>query len=56
LTSGYNRNQGSGGSMRLDLMTVSAVPVPEPATWALLGGAAVVGGSVARRRRRRCAA
>ena len=49
-TSGYNRSLGSGGSMRLDLMTVSAVP--EPTTSALVASA-VIGGAVAWRRRRR---
>lgn len=53
-TNGYNRSLGSGGSMRLDLMTVTAVTaVPEPSTCAMFGIAAVVGGSVAWRRRRR---
>ncbi len=51
LTNGYNRSVGSGGSMRLDLMTVSAVP--EPTTWAMLGTSALIGGSLAWRRRRR---
>jgi hypothetical protein len=51
LTNGYNRSLGSGGSMRLDLMTVSAVP--EPTTWAMLGTSALIGGSLAWRRRRR---
>jgi hypothetical protein len=50
-TSGYNRSLGSGGSMRLDLMTVSAVP--EPTTWAMLGASALIGGSLAWRRRSR---
>ena len=50
-TSGYNRSLTSGGSMRLDLMTVSAVP--EPTTWAMLGASAVIGGSLAWRRRSR---
>ncbi len=55
LTNGYNRSLGSGGSMRLDLVTVTAVP--EPATLAMLGAAAVIGGSAAwRRRMRRIAA
>ncbi|MFM9024979.1 MAG: PEP-CTERM sorting domain-containing protein, partial [Planctomycetaceae bacterium] len=54
-TNGYSRNASSGGSMRVDLMTV----VPEPSTFAMLGTAAMVGGSVAwrwQRRRRRVAA
>lgn len=50
LTMGYNRSGGSGGSMRLDLVTVSAVP--EPTTFALLGASALIGGSIAWRRRR----
>jgi hypothetical protein len=51
LTNGYNRSLTSGGSMRLDLMTVSAVP--EPTTWAMLGASALIGGSLAWRRRSR---
>lgn len=51
LINGYNRSVGSGGSLRLDLMTVSAVP--EPTTWAMLGTSALIGGSLAWRRRRR---
>ena len=50
-TSGYNRSLAVGGSMRLDLMTVSAVP--EPTTWAMLGVSALIGGSLAWRRRSR---
>ena len=50
-TSGYNRSLTSGGSMRLDLMTVSAVP--EPTTYAMLGASALIGGSLAWRRRSR---
>lgn len=54
LISGYQRSVASGGSMRLDLMTVSAVSaVPEPTTWALVGSSALIGGSLAWRRRRR---
>ncbi len=49
-TSGYNRSLASGGSMRLDLMTVSAVPEP---TTSALAASAVIGGAVAWRRRRR---
>lgn len=41
-TIGYNRSAGSGGSMRLDLMTVSAVAVPEPGSLSFLGLAIVV--------------
>jgi hypothetical protein len=47
-TNGYNRATGSGGSMRLDLVTVSAVP--EPGSLALLGGAAMAGACAFRRR------
>jgi hypothetical protein len=47
ITNGYNRSVGSGGSMRLDLVTVSAVP--EPGSLALLGCAAL-GAGLARRR------
>ena len=47
---GYNRSIGSGGSMRLDLVTVSAVPEP---TTSALAASAVIGGAVAWRRRRR---
>lgn len=46
---GYNRAQASGGSLRLDLVTVSAVP--EPAI-SVLGASALIGGAVAWRRRR----
>jgi hypothetical protein len=51
LTNGYNRSVASGGGMRIDMMTVSAVP--EPSTLALVGAAALIGGSAALRRRRR---
>jgi hypothetical protein len=47
---GYNRSAASGGSERLDLVTVSAVPEP---TTSALGAAALIGGAVAWRRRRR---
>jgi len=47
---GYNRTAGSGGSLRLDLVTVSAVPEP---TVSVLGASALIGGAVAWRRRRR---
>lgn len=41
---------GTSGTWRFDMVTVNALPVPEPSTWALLlAGAAFVGG-VARRR------
>ena len=50
VTNGYNRSLASGGSMRLDLMTVTAVP--EPALSAL-GASALIGAAVAWRRRRR---
>jgi hypothetical protein len=46
---GYNRSLAVGGSMRLDLVTVSAVP--EPAI-SVLGASALIGGAVAWRRRR----
>jgi hypothetical protein len=46
---GYNRSLASGGSLRLDLVTVSAVP--EPAI-SVLGASALIGGAVAWRRRR----
>jgi hypothetical protein len=49
LVMGYNRSLASGGSMRLDLVTVSAVP--EPAI-SVLGASALIGGAVAWRRRR----
>ena len=48
-TSGYNRSLGSGGSMRLDLMTVSAVP--EPSTVALAGAGLAFGAWAIVRRR-----
>jgi hypothetical protein len=46
-TNGYNRSLVSGGSMRLDMVTVSAVP--EPSAFALLGLSAF--GLIVRRRR-----
>lgn len=49
LTNGYQRSIGSGGSMRLDLMTVTAVP--EPSTVALLATAALlIAGACGRKR------
>ena len=51
-TNGYNRSTSSGGSMRLDLVTVSAVP--EQGSLALLGCAAF-GAGLARRRLTRSA-
>lgn len=49
-TTGYNRSLGSGGSMRLDLVTVSAVP--EPGSLSILAtGVAIL---VAFRRRNHC--
>jgi hypothetical protein len=54
LTNGYNRALGSGGSMRLDLMTVSSVaPVPEPSTIAMALAGLACGGYLVRRRRKR---
>jgi hypothetical protein len=54
VVTGYNRSAASGGSMRLDLVTVSAVSaVPEPTTYALLGSSAAVGWFISRRHRRR---
>lgn len=51
LTDGYNRALGSGGGMRLDLMTVTAVP--EPSTIALLATAALlIAGACGRKRKR----
>jgi len=50
LSMGYNRSLASGGSLRLDLVTVSAVPEP---TTSALAASAVIGGAVAWRRRRR---
>lgn len=54
LTNGYNRSVGSGGAMRLDLMTVSSVAVvPEPTTFAMaFAGLACGGYSMWRRRKR----
>ncbi|MBM4057171.1 MAG: PEP-CTERM sorting domain-containing protein [Planctomycetes bacterium] len=48
---GYITSASSGGSMRLDLVTVTAVP--EPTTSLMLGTSAIIGGSLAWRRRRR---
>ena len=54
VVTGYNRSAASGGSMRLDLVTVSAVSaVPEPTTYALLGSLAAVGWFISTRHRRR---
>lgn len=50
LVNGYNRSVASGGSMRLDLMTVSAA-VPEPST--VFFGAGALGLLLARRSRRK---
>ena len=49
LTNGYNRSLASGGSMRLDLMTVSAVPEP---TVSALAASSFVGCLMALRHRR----
>lgn len=48
---GYLTSGATGGQVRFDLVTVSAVP--EPTTWAMLGASAVIGGSLAWRRRSR---
>lgn len=49
LTNGYNRALGSGGSMRLDMVTITAVP--EPGTVVLAGLGLVFGAwRIARRR------
>ena len=57
---GASANYGTGGSLRLDLVSVSVVPttaaVPEPATNALMLGAGALAAVVYRRRRRRMAA
>ena len=56
-TSGYNRSTSSGGSMRLDLVTVSSVTaVPEPGSLAMVGGAIAVAaaGFLRKRRASRC--
>ena len=50
-TNGYDRNLGSGGSMRIDLVTVSAVP--EPSTYAMALAGLACGGYLVRRRRKR---
>jgi len=47
---GYITSGASGGQVRFDLVTVSAVP--EPTTYAMLGASAVIGCSIAWRRRR----
>ncbi len=49
VTDGYNRSVGSGGSMRLDLVTVSAVP--EPGSLAIVGGAVALAAAAFRSRR-----
>ena len=48
-TDGYNRSLNSGGGMRLDLVTVSAVSIPEPGSFSLLG-IAMLAAVTARRR------
>jgi hypothetical protein len=51
-TTGYNRSVGSGGSLRLDMVTISAVPEPSSIVLAALGVAAGCW-KLARRRRDR---
>ena len=41
---------GSGGTWRFDMVTVSAAPIPEPGTWALMLAGLVGVGVLARRR------
>lgn len=51
LTSGYVTSAGSGGSMRLDLVTVTAVP--EPSTYCMALAGLACGGYLVRWRRKR---
>jgi hypothetical protein len=51
LISGYNRSVASGGSMRLDLVSVYAI-VPEPSIYTLLGFAALLTLLVIHKRRK----
>jgi hypothetical protein len=51
-TNGYNRSVGLGGSMRLDMVTVSAVP--EPGSLAIVGGAVALAAAAFRSRRALC--
>lgn len=48
---GFGGFNGSDGEMFIDNMTVSSGAIPEPSTYALLGGLAVLGVAVLRRRR-----
>jgi len=48
---GYLTSGATGGQVRFDLVTVSAVP--EPTSYAILGASALIGGSLAWRRRSR---
>jgi len=50
---GYNRAPASGGSMRLDLVSISAITsVPEPSTYGLTLGALVLSAGLRRRRKK----
>ena len=49
-TNGYNRSLASGGSMRMDLVTVTGVPEP---TFGLAGSGLAVAALTALRRRAR---
>ena len=51
ITTGYNRSVVSGGSMRLDLVSVYAI-VPEPSAYTLLGIAALLTLLVIHKRRK----
>ena len=51
LITGYNRSVASGGSMRLDMVSVYAI-VPEPSIYTLLGFTALLTLSVIHKRRK----